>query len=59
MVNVLSDPMTLDQAIEHCKEKAACTTKCGQEHRQLAEWLVELRERRVKEGLVNDAVGNY
>jgi hypothetical protein len=37
-----------------------CTecTKCGQEHRQLAEWLVELRERR-KEGLVDDAVGNY
>jgi hypothetical protein len=45
-----SNPMTLDQAIEHCKEKADCTTKCGQDHAQLAAWLVELKERRIKEG---------
>lgn len=37
--------MTLDEAIEHCKEKADCT-KCGMEHRQLAEWLIELKNRR-------------
>lgn len=57
--------MTLDEAIEHCHEKAAeldvkamCieeayqTTeqaeceKCATDHRQLAEWLTELKEYR-------------
>lgn len=46
--------MTLDEAIKHCVEVAAeCDKyeveieyKCGQEHRQLAEWLKELKERR-------------
>ena len=33
--------MTLDEAIEHCEEKAQCGTACGMEHRQLAEWLKE------------------
>ncbi|WP_278999303.1 hypothetical protein [[Clostridium] scindens] len=41
----LKPRMTLDEAIEHCKEKADCT-KCGMEHRQLAEWLIELKNRR-------------
>ncbi|WP_419093762.1 hypothetical protein [[Clostridium] scindens] len=41
----LKSCMTLDEAIEHCKEKADCT-KCGMEHRQLAEWLIELENRR-------------
>lgn len=54
--------MTLDEAIEHCKEKAkeqeyyskfeknslmykSCV-KCAEEHKQLAEWLEELKNRR-------------
>jgi len=43
--------MTLDFAIKHAEEAerlmANCTTKqCGLEHKQLAEWLKELKERR-------------
>lgn len=41
----LKSCMTLDEAIEHCKEKSDCT-KCGMEHQQLAEWLIELKRRR-------------
>lgn len=40
------DKMTLDEAIEHAEEqscKLGCT-ECGKEHKQLAEWLKELRE---------------
>ena len=33
--------MNLQEAIMHCKEKIDCT-ECGQEHKQLAEWLEEL-----------------
>lgn len=35
--------MTLDEAIAHA-EKAVNDTPCGQEHKQLADWLKELRE---------------
>ena len=35
--------MTLDEAIEHCEEKSQCGTACGMEHKQLAEWLRELK----------------
>ena len=40
--------MTLEEAIEHCEEKAceqkACGNNlCSMEHRQLAEWLKELQ----------------
>lgn len=35
--------MTLDKAIEHCKEKSCDDTACGKEHKQLAEWLTELK----------------
>ena len=55
--------MTLDEAIEHCKEvaeekenegKLLCESKgasteclnCAKEHRQLAKWLEELKEKR-------------
>lgn len=44
--------MTLDEAIQHCEEKAKCGTACGMEHKQLAEWLKELktlREEKKKE----------
>lgn len=39
--------MTIDEAINHCKEvaKSKCDS-CGAEHEQLAEWLIELKERR-------------
>lgn len=35
--------LTLDEAIKHCEEKTDCT-QCGEEHRQLAEWLRELQK---------------
>lgn len=39
--------MTLDEAIEHCRNvaDASCslTDKCANEHRQLSEWLMELK----------------
>ena len=33
--------MTLDEAIEHCEEVSSrlCNV-CGQEHKQLAQWLI-------------------
>lgn len=34
--------MTLEEAIIHCEEKADCS-ECGKEHKQLAEWLKELK----------------
>ena len=37
--------MTLEEAIAHCEEMV-CESACGQEHKQLAEWLRELRDRR-------------
>ena len=43
------DPMTLDQAIAHCEEKIVdpCAEEsCKAEHRQLANWLIELRNLR-------------
>ena len=35
--------MTLEEAIEHCEEKACGSRACAKEHRQLAEWLKELQ----------------
>ncbi len=35
--------MTLDEAIQHCEEKSQCGSSCGMEHKQLAEWLKELK----------------
>ena len=43
--------MTLDEAIKHAEEVAEekrCE-KCGEEHRQLAEWLKELKQLRKQE----------
>lgn len=34
--------MTLDEAIEHCEEKAKGCDSCSMEHKQLADWLKEL-----------------
>ena len=39
--------MTLEEAIVHCEDvandRAGCCEDCAEEHRQLAEWLKELR----------------
>ncbi len=35
--------LTLEEAIEHCYEKAQCGTACGNDHLQLARWLEELK----------------
>ena len=37
--------MTLDEAIQHCRDKENCS-QCGQEHRQLRKWLKELKDLR-------------
>lgn len=45
--------MTLEEAIQHCKEKANGSCACADGYRQLAEWLEELwhyREREMWEG---------
>ena len=39
----MAEILTLDEAIKHCEEKTDCT-QCGEEHRQLAEWLRELQK---------------
>ena len=41
--------MTLNEAIQHCEEKALCGDACGLEHKQLAEWLKELKSYRMRE----------
>lgn len=43
--------MTLDEAIQHAKEVSAqCTNQeCSLEHMQLAKWLEELKQRRLKD----------
>ena len=40
--------MTLDEAIQHCKEKEDCTA-CGQEHKQLREWLEDYKKLKEKD----------
>ena len=48
--------MTIDEAIKHCNEVAdgaLCESTvnnkaCGEEHKQLAEWLEELKRMRAK-----------
>ena len=38
-----ADMMTLEEAIEHCQQKACGNDECSKEHKQLAEWLKELQ----------------
>ena len=53
--NATDHAMTLDEAIEHAEKVAdRCDTSCGREHRQLAEWLKELRDIR-RHGIGNAA----
>ena len=39
-----SATMSLDEAIEHCKEKSCGNNACALEHKQLEKWLTELKE---------------
>lgn len=39
--------MTLDEAIQHCRDKENCS-QCGQEHKRLREWLEELKDLRTR-----------
>lgn len=47
--------MTLDEAIKHAEEKACGNTECAEEHRQLVEWLRELRELREQMTIIHQA----
>ena len=38
--------MTIFEAINHCKDRAKKCDKCGEEHRQLQEWMEELLQYR-------------
>ena len=38
--------MTLDEAIKHCEEKSCSGSICSEEHKQLGEWLKELKQYR-------------
>lgn len=40
--------MTLDEAIQHADEKGQGTCQCHEDHRQLADWLRELKAFREK-----------
>lgn len=40
--------MTLDEAIQHARQRAIFRDMCGQEHLEVAEWLEELKELRDK-----------
>ena len=44
--------MNLDEAILHCEEvsKNCLNKKCAEDHKQLQEWLIELKERRDADG---------
>lgn len=46
--------MTLNEAIQHCDEQAkTCDIKeCANEHAQLRDWLIELREYRNRDRLI-------
>ena len=42
--------MSIDEAISHCLERAnQDCSKCSMEHKQLAEWLIELKDRRASD----------
>ena len=42
-----SSPLTLDEAIKHAEERASLSCdECAKQHRQLAEWLKELKQYR-------------
>lgn len=52
----INRPMTLDDAITHCLQKAQACTACGEEHRQLAAWLSELKKIREEKSEADKAI---
>jgi len=44
LIEQKSATMSLDEAIEHCKEKSCGNNACALEHKQLEKWLTELKE---------------
>lgn len=46
--------MTIEEAIEHCKEQVCDNTECSMQHKQLAEWLSELKAYREKYSRLNN-----
>lgn len=45
--------VTLDEAIQHCEEIVCEHNECASEHKQLAEWLKELKELKESENLID------
>ena len=41
--------MTIEEAIKHCEEKGRGCTECAAEHRQLSNWLKELKNLKRKQ----------
>lgn len=42
--------MTIEEAIKHCEEKSCGNDECATEHKQLAEWLTELKNKSWQKG---------
>lgn len=56
---VKNSSMTLDEAIKHCEEKANGCDACAEEHKQLAEWLKELKGYRAVVELLKNTVDKW
>lgn len=54
MQDKIDRTMTIEEAIQHAEKVAQEHTLCGKEHRQLAEWLKELKELKAKDGAQNN-----
>ena len=47
--------MGLEEAIKHCEEKSCANDECSKEHKQLAEWLKELKTlKSISNGVILD-----
>lgn len=46
--------MILEEAIKHCEKKSCGKNQCALEHKQLAEWLMELKAYREEYGRLNN-----
>ena len=51
--------MTLEEAIKHCEEKSHGCDKCSDEHRQLTEWLKELKRLKEQPKGLDEAAEEY